>query len=528
VSLRLRLLLATSAILVVALVAADVGTYAALERFLYNQTDQSLQQAHASVEASVTGQEPGPESHGPEPEGAPGGGVTSGAGAFCPEFEGMSVQDHGLQPGTVIEVLSSKGKDLYRCAVPILGSNATTYPVLPAHITGFAYRATDPNEFVTYFTAPPTSGDDGFRARASVLRAGPAKGDQLVVAVPLGSTVDILGRLRLLELAITSAAVVGSLLIVLWSLRHFLRPLRQIEQTAEEIAGGNFGERVPGDAARTEVGQVARALNVMLERVEETVSELRESETRMRRFVADASHELRTPIAAVSAYAELFERGADQRPEDLARVIRGIRLESARMGHLVDDLLLLARLDEGRPLEHRPVDLTRLAADAVETSAALGPQWPVRLMAARPVEVVGDELRLRQVLDNLLANARTHCPAGTEVTVTVSEMQGRATVEVADNGPGLSAEDAARIFDRFYRADPSRSRAQGGAGLGLSIVSSIVGAHGGTVAAAPRPGGGSLFTMVIPRGGSPVPDETQLSEGAPRNSSDSAPTHSRH
>ena len=512
-SLRLRLLLATTAILVVTLVAADVGTYTALRSFLYNQTDQTLQQAHASVEASISEEGPGPESGGPD-FGGPSANTTTGAGAFCPEFEGMRVQDHGLEPGTVIEVLTAGGKSVYRCAVPILGSSRSTYPVLPAHISGFAATANDPNELVTYFTATATSGDDGFRARASVLRSGPAKGDQLVVAVPLGTTVDVLGRLRLLELALSGAAVFFAVVIGLWWLRHFLRPLRQIEQTAEQIADGNFGERVPVDNSRSELGQVGRALNVMLGRIEETVAALQASETRMRRFVADASHELRTPLAAVSAYAELFDRGADQRPEDLQRVIRGIRLESARMGHLVEDLLLLARLDEGRPLEHERVDLARLAAEATDTSVALGPPWPVRLIADDPVEVVGDELRLRQVLDNLLGNVRTHCPAGTGVTVTVSHSGGNATVEVADDGPGLSAEEAAHIFDRFYRADPSRSRQHGGAGLGLSIVTSIIGAHGGTVAAAPRPGGGTCFTITIPPGINPETQVQSVAVGA--------------
>jgi two-component system OmpR family sensor kinase len=225
---------------------------------------------------------------------------------------------------------------------------------------------------------------------------------------------------------------------------------------------------------------------------------LRQSEGRLRRFVADASHELRTPVAAVSAYAELFERGASSRPEDLARVMSGIRGETARMGHLVEDLLLLARLDESRPLDRAPVDVAAVAADAVEAATAVGPDWPLEFQAAGPVVVSGDRSRLRQVFDNLLANVRAHTPPGTETTITVARRGGEAVCEVSDNGPGISAENADRLFERFFRADPSRSRASGGAGLGLSIVAAIVAAHGGRVAATPGPAGGATFTIWLP------------------------------
>jgi two-component system OmpR family sensor kinase len=256
---------------------------------------------------------------------------------------------------------------------------------------------------------------------------------------------------------------------------------------------------------RTEVGRLARALNVMLGRIQAafaerdaTENELRASEERMRHFVADASHELRTPLAAVSAYAELFERGADRKEADLGRVMRGIRSESGRMKALVEDLLLLARLDEGRPMAREPVELVGLAAEAMQTARAVGADWPVHLDAATPVETTGDRDRLRQVLDNLLVNVRTHTAAGTTTTIRLSRSDGRAVVEVADDGPGLDAEQAARVFERFYRADPSRSRAHGGAGLGLAIVKAIVTAHGGEVSAGAAPGGGALFTVRLP------------------------------
>jgi len=248
----------------------------------------------------------------------------------------------------------------------------------------------------------------------------------------------------------------------------------------------------------------------MLERIENafaerdrTEADLRESEERMRRFVADASHELRTPLAAVAAYAELFDRGASARPDDLRRAFDGIQRESGRMAHLVEDLLLLAHLDEGRALQLEQVDLVALAADAVSTARAVGPEWPVSLHATRPVEALADPLRLRQVLDNLIGNVRVHTPPGTSVRVSVEEDEDAAVLVVGDNGPGLG-EEAAHIFERFFRADPSRSRDHGGAGLGLSIVAAIVRAHGGSVRVARSPEGGASFAVRLPKAHPPA------------------------
>jgi two-component system, OmpR family, sensor kinase len=332
-----------------------------------------------------------------------------------------------------------------------------------------------------------------------------SNGDQLILAVSLSDTTQTLHRLLLIELAVTAAALLLAGLIGWWLVRLGLRPLRDIEQTAGKIAAGDLSHRVPGENRSTEVGRLAGALNVMLGRIQDafaardaTEMALRQSEGRLRRFVADASHELRTPVAAVSAYAELFERGAESRPEDLARVMSGIRGETARMGHLVEDLLLLARLDESRPIERSEVDLTAVAADAVEAAQAVGPEWQLHLQADAPVTVLGDRSRLRQVFDNLLANVRAHTPPGTTATITISRVGDDAVCEVTDNGPGITEADAGRLFERFFRADPSRSRSSGGAGLGLSIVAAIVASHGGRVEAAPAPGGGATFTVRLP------------------------------
>jgi len=218
----------------------------------------------------------------------------------------------------------------------------------------------------------------------------------------------------------------------------------------------------------------------------------------LRQFVADASHELRTPIAAVSAYAELFERGAAQHADDLPRVFTGIRTETARMERLVNDLLTLARFDEGLPLQIVPTELVGLGAEAVHTAVTVGPEWPVQFTATRPVEVMGDPVRLRQVIDNLLANVRAHTPQGTASSVRVDQQGSTAEIVVKDAGPGMPTEEAARVFERFYRADSSRARSHGGSGLGLSIVSAIVVAHGGTVSAVSAPGEGMTVTVRLP------------------------------
>ena len=221
------------------------------------------------------------------------------------------------------------------------------------------------------------------------------------------------------------------------------------------------------------------------------------SEEKLRRFVADASHELRTPLAAIRAYAELFTRGAERRPEDLARSMAGITRESERMSLLVEDLLLLARLDEGRPLAREAVELDQVVAEAVDTALTVEPERSISLDAEQAV-VLGDRDRLRQIVDNLLANVREHTPPETPVRVSVSTSDGTARIEVEDAGPGMAPEEAERVFERFYRADPSRARASGGVGLGLSIVAAVAEAHGGEVSARSEPGRGSTFRISLP------------------------------
>jgi two-component system OmpR family sensor kinase len=346
-----------------------------------------------------------------------------------------------------------------------------------------------------YFTVPSTtSGGPPFRVRASKLRTGGI----LIVADPIGNISNTLDQLLVLELLVTGGALIAAVLLGLWLVQVGLRPLRDVVRTAEAISAGDLMHRVPNENTRTEVGHVATALNVMLERIQRAFADLQLSENRLRRFVSDASHELRTPIAAVSAYAQLFEQGAGKHEEDLPRIMDGIERETARMGRLVEDLLLLARLDEQHPFDLEPVELVGLVAEATETARTVGPAWPIDFVAAEPVEVMGDWGALRQVVDNLLANVRAHTPVGTLATVTVGRSREDAFVEVTDEGPGITQQQAAMVFERFFRADPSRSRDTGGAGLGLAIVATIVRAHNGRVTAVARPGRGAAFRVVLP------------------------------
>jgi two-component system, OmpR family, sensor kinase len=288
--------------------------------------------------------------------------------------------------------------------------------------------------------------------------------------------------------------------------RAGLRPLRRIEETAAAIAGGDLSRRVPFTTTpATEIGRLTAALNGMLAQIEAAVAARARSEERLRRFVADASHELRTPLAGINGFAQLYRMGGAEIEATMDRIER----ESLRLTGLVDDLLLLAQLDErGLELRLAPMDLRTLAVDALHDLRALDPTRPVTLAGPgelpdpAPAPVLGDESRLRQVVSNLVGNAIAHTPAGSAVRVGVGTVAGAAVLEIADNGPGLPAAQAGLVFERFYRVDSSRARAAeeggGGAGLGLAIVWSLVTAHGGTVELDTAPGEGATFRIRLP------------------------------
>jgi two-component system OmpR family sensor kinase len=300
---------------------------------------------------------------------------------------------------------------------------------------------------------------------------------------------------------VTAAIVLAVGAATAWLIvRRGLRPVDRMVDTASAIAAGDLSQRIEhDDEDRSELGRLAAALDDMLAQLEAAFTEREQSQAQLEQFVADASHELRTPVTAIRGYAELYRRGGIAEGEALDRAMARIEGESERMGRLVEDLLLLARLDQHQPLDITEVDLTQLAADAVSDLRAVDTGRSVTLDAAVPVVVAGDERRLRQVLANLLGNARVHTPPGTPVHVAVEPDDGNARLVVADEGPGVDAANRARIFERFYRADRSRSRARGGAGLGLSIVERVVVAHGGRLEVDERPGGGARFTVWLPR-----------------------------
>jgi two-component system OmpR family sensor kinase len=350
----------------------------------------------------------------------------------------------------------------------------------------------------------------------------------LIMAVTMDEHAATLAQLASIDVVVSVAVLVllggiGYLLV-----RASLQPLRQVETVAAEIAAGQLSKRVPERDPRTEVGRLGLSFNAMLTHIEDAFhdreaseAQARASEHRMRRFIADASHELRTPLTSIRGFAELYRQGAATDDADVARFMRRIETESARMGLLVEDLLLLARLDQQRPLRHSPVDLAMLATDAVHDAHATDPDRLIELRITGPSIVAGDEPRLRQVLGNLLTNALTHTSSETRVTVGVApDGDSAVLLEVADQGPGMTPDHAARVFERFYRADPSRARRTGGTGLGLAIVAAIVAAHDGTVEVVTAPGEGAAFRVRLPAPAEPTNQdrhnfpEVVASEGA--------------
>lgn len=463
-TLRARLVLALVA--VTAVVSLTVGgiSVLVLDRFLVGRLDDQLT---AAVERSTVGRD--------GPPGRPGG--------RGPQGEGFGFL---LQPGQAEGTLGAEVQGGVVTLAAVLDETGTPRPLDPGTTAGLVQVA--PEE-------PPTTVDLPV-GRYRVLAVTTADGSTLVTGLPLDEVQDTSWSLLLITVTTTA---VGCLVVVLAGgavVRRALRPLRELTGTATRVRGldlatgaGALAERVPDRIASTpdEVGEVASALNLMLDHVEQALSERHRSETQVRRFVADASHELRTPLASIRGYAELVRRRPDPLPADVAMALGRVESEAGRMGGLVDDLLLLARLDAGRPLEAVPVDLVPVLVAALADAHAAGPEhhWVLELAGDDPVVVTGEEARLHQVVVNLLANARVHTPPGSQVGLRLAVEGAEAVVTVADDGPGVPEDVRERVFERFSRADGSRSRAGGSTGLGLSIVAAVVEAHGGTVACPP-------------------------------------------
>lgn len=469
VPLRTRLVTVTVLLLTAGLILAAVVTRTVVSDYLVRQLDQQLQQSATAV-ANVTLREP----DSPAPQ--------------IPTDYAVTIRDDSGTGDTIAWPQTEQ----------LLGT-----PNIPREtLDEVADRGGEP------FTVSSTGGqeDAQWRVVPFVYSAGGEPVGAAYVSLPLvgvDETTSFLTRSLLLSsLGIVLLGGGTALLLV----RRSLRPLRRIEATAAEIAGGDLSQRVPDLPPTTEVGSLSHSLNTMLAQIERAFSAQEESERRMRRFVSDASHELRTPLATVKGYGELYRMGALDTPEKVDDTMGRIEDSARRMSALVNDLLVLARLDEGRPLRREEVDLAAMAGDAAQDLHALDPTREVAVVGldgeAPPpavVPVTGDPDRLRQVLTNLVGNVARHTPAGSPAELAVgTSPDGGALVEVRDHGPGIAPEQAARIFERFYRADSSRNRESGGSGLGMAIVAAIVGAHSGHVSVLDTPGGGLTVRVELP------------------------------
>jgi len=460
VSLRARLTIVAVALVAAGLLVANLATYHYLSGFLTRRVDQQLAAAQRPAAGQLFGPTPG-GGPGPEPD------VTGSVYVAFIDPTGQTLDERFLPYG-------------HQASPPSLPNDV--------HDQGDL----DP----AFFTTKSVDGRTTYRVLARNISVSGTSGT-MIEAIPMTDVAATLRRLMAAELLVSISVLGLVAALALWFVRIGLQPLEGMGETAGAIAAGDLTRRVEPADDKTEVGRLGLALNTMLSQIESAFEQRRRSEERLRRFVADASHELRTPLTSIRGYAELFRRGADTRPEDLAKSMTNIEAEAARMGVLVDDMLLLARLDQGRPLEQESLDLSAVVREAVETARTIDPTRAIELGSHDPAAIVGDAGRLRQVIDNLLENARVHAP-GAAVQVKVDLDGDDAVVEVADEGPGIEPEVVDRIFERFTRGDPSRSRGTGGAGLGLSIAAAIVDAHGGSVRASAREGGGSVFRVRLP------------------------------
>jgi two-component system OmpR family sensor kinase len=466
-SLRLRLTLACLALLAAGLAGVGVVTYEVVQSYLVNRVDQQLSDRASGAEHArfLT---------------LDGGGMPGNFGGGGPRF---------LRNTLIFGIIDPSGK--------VIGTTPGDISLkdLPKGLPG---STADPSTSTSNQRSFDFSiGSASYRGLA-VPKSTNIGTVTLAFALPLRDVNSTLDEILLAELVVGGIALVAVGIATWVIVRRGLRPLERMAQTATVIAGGDLSQRVDEGDRESEVGQLGVAFNGMLTQIEAEIAERRASEERLRRFAADASHELRTPLTSIRGYAELFRRGAADRPEDLALTMQRIESEAIRMTSLVDDLLLLARLDRGRPLARDRVDVGRLVHDVVAGQRVVHTDREYRLNVD-DVVLLGDEARLRQVLLNLVSNAANHTPGGTPIDLTVRRENGEAVIEVADHGDGLSKEDAERVFERFFRVDSARVRGDGGgSGLGLAIVSAIVDAHGGRVEVDSIPGQGARFRVRLP------------------------------
>jgi two-component system OmpR family sensor kinase len=475
-SLRGRLLLATVVVAAIGIAASDFAANTALRSYLIKQVDSQLTNITDSSLARV-----------------------NRAGIDNSQAQSDEAQTfrpvrplHNVPTSTMVTLLDLKGNTVGSLGGDMSMMNGTMQTF--SNLTAVQVEATNGLPFTIH-----GKGDlPDIRAIAKVLPSGLGS---VVVSTSLADIENTQNKLQGFFLLITLIVLVLIALLARWIIRISLRPLREVEHTAAAIADGDYSARLPKIDERTEVGRLSASLNTMLGRIEESFAARVESESRLRRFVADASHELRTPLTAIRGFAELHRQGAVSGEEKTKELVGRIEKESIRMSSLVEDLLLLARMDQAPSFNKVAVDLNKTVQDCVVSARAAGPDHPIEFNVDEGAEhfVLGDENRIHQAVQNLLANARTHTPAGTHVTVSIQADENETTVSVSDNGPGLAPEVQEKIFERFFRADPSRVRSSGeGSGLGLSIVDAVMKAHGGSVTLDSEVGKGSTFTLHFP------------------------------
>jgi two-component system OmpR family sensor kinase len=486
--LRVKLVATVMLLVATGLAVAAVATTAALHSYLIGRVDDQLRVAARGI---ADGTRFGPGQGGPLPGRPP----RFGAG---PQAQPPNGEGGRLPSPYYVRAYAADGSPLGDPdAAPLTVQSPPKLPTLLP--TDDVVRSGKP------FTVRSVDGASSWRVMAVRSRSGLGT---LAIATSLSDVGHTVNHLVLVEvlIGVVALTLMGGTGYVL--IRRSLSPLVAVERTADAIAAGDLSQRVPELHPATEVGRVSNALNVMLARIEDAFARqrtseqhARASEERMRQFVADASHELRTPLTSIRGFAELHRMGGGT-AADVSDSMARIEAEAERMALLVDDLLLLARLDQERPLEQSPVDLLDTAHEVVANARLVAPERTIQLATDAPVPpiVTGDGLRLRQVIENLMRNALTHTPADAEITVRVAvdQLSRRTIVEVADTGPGMSEDEAAHVFERFYRADQARARSAGGSGLGLSIVASLVAAHGGTVTLITSPGEGATLRVELP------------------------------
>jgi two-component system OmpR family sensor kinase len=466
-SLRVRVMAAAALLVAVTCLVTGVVGAALLRGYLLGRSDAQLR-GFAHVAARIAGRP-----HLPPPP--------------------LAQRRQALPAQFIVELVAADGR------AQLLGG-----PVHTAAVPRLSAAQLD--ELGTPFTVP-AAGGAGPSWRVLVQRL--PGGEHVVVAYSLGDLDNTVTRLEIADTLAGAIAVALLAAIGLPLVRASLSPLAAIETTAAAIAGGDLSRRIDHPSGKTEVGRLARALDSMLATIESAYrarasgeEQARGSEARMRRFAADASHELRTPLTSVRGLAEYgLQQGGQASTAELLRLMGMIQHEASRMSRLVEDLLLLARYDAGRPLDLAPIDLASIAAEAAQHSRAAHPGRTVTLHAAEPAVVMADAERIRQVIDNLIGNAIQHTPPESPVTVSVTTVPGGVQLTVADKGPGMTAEQASHVFERFYRTDDARTRARGGTGLGLAIAASLTAAHGGQISVDTQPGHGAAFHLRLPAAG---------------------------